>query len=80
MSKVPFTDEQIEFLKENPYTFRVTPGTLYLTKEFKALFYEEYQNGSSQRYPRGARLSGAHSRWAACMGYNHNNQKAGQPS
>ncbi len=49
MSKVPFTDEQMELLRENPYTFRVTPSTLYLTREFKALFYEEYQSGKAPR-------------------------------
>ncbi len=49
MSKVPFTDEQMKLLRDNPYTFRVTPSTLFLTKEFKALFYDEYQSGKIPR-------------------------------
>ena len=49
MSKIPFTDEQIKLLRENPYTFNVTPNTLYLTKEFKKLFYKEYQDGKLPR-------------------------------
>ena len=49
MSKIPFTDEQIELLRNNPYTYNVTPNTLYLTKTFKELFYKEYQNGKLPR-------------------------------
>lgn len=49
MSKIPFTDEQIKLLRDNPYTFNVTQNTLYLTKEFKELFYKEYQNGKLPR-------------------------------
>ncbi len=49
MSKIPFTDEQIKQLRANPYTFNVTSNTLYLTKEFKELFYKEYQDGKLPR-------------------------------
>jgi hypothetical protein len=49
MSKIPFTDEQIKLLRENPYTYNVTPNTLYLTKAFKELFYKEYQDGKLPR-------------------------------
>lgn len=49
MSKVPFTDEQIKLLRDNPYTYNVTPNTLYLTKTFKELFYQEYQEGKLPR-------------------------------
>lgn len=45
MSKIPFTDEQIKRLHNNPHTYNVTPNTLYLTRKFKELFYKEYQNG-----------------------------------
>lgn len=49
MSKIPFTDEQIKVLKANPYTYDVTPNRLFLTKEFKELFYKEYQSGKLPR-------------------------------
>ncbi|WP_130861771.1 HTH domain-containing protein [Bacilliculturomica massiliensis] len=49
MSKIPFTEEQIKLLQENPYTYNVTPNTLYLTKEFKELFYQEYRKGKLPR-------------------------------
>lgn len=49
MSKVKFTPEQQEFLRNNPYTVNVTPDLLYLSKEFKELFYKEYQTGSLPR-------------------------------
>ncbi len=49
MSKVPFSEEQMTLLKNNPYTFAVTPSRLYLSKEFKELFYKEYQTGKLPR-------------------------------
>lgn len=49
MSKVPFTDEQIKLLRDNPYTFNVTPSSLFLTKAFKEIFYKEYQSGKQPR-------------------------------
>ncbi|WP_330548525.1 HTH domain-containing protein, partial [Bacilliculturomica massiliensis] len=49
MSKIPFTEEQIKLLQENPYTYNITPNTLYLTKEFKELFYQEYRKGKLPR-------------------------------
>lgn len=49
MSKVPFTDEQIKLLRDNPYTYNITPNTLFLTKAFKELFYQEYQEGKLPR-------------------------------
>lgn len=45
MSKVKFTPEQQEILRNNQYTVRVTPDTLSLSKEFKELFYREYLTG-----------------------------------
>lgn len=47
MSKIPFTENQMKLLRENPYTFNVTPNSLYLTKEFKGIFYKEYQEGET---------------------------------
>lgn len=45
MGKKLFTAEEIEILRSNPYTYSVTSHTLFLTKEFKELFWEEYQSG-----------------------------------
>lgn len=45
MSKKVFTTEEVEMLRNNPYTFAVTPHILSFTKEFKELFWEEYQAG-----------------------------------
>lgn len=47
MSQRPFTTEQMEQLRENPYTYSVSPGQIYFTKEFKERFYELRQNGLS---------------------------------
>lgn len=49
MSKVKFTPEQQEILRNNQYTIRVTVDTLSLSKEFKELFYQEYLAGSIPR-------------------------------
>ncbi len=40
-----FTEEQMASLRQNPYVYSVTQGTLTLTKEFKEIFYAEYQRG-----------------------------------
>ena len=40
MSKAKFTSEQQQLLRNNPYTVRVTENVLYLSKEFKELFYK----------------------------------------
>lgn len=45
MSRKVFTDEEIEMLRSNPYTYAVTPHILSFTKEFKELFWNEYQAG-----------------------------------
>lgn len=49
MSKVKFTEEQQKELRNNKYTARVTANSLSFTKEFKELFYQEYQMGSIPR-------------------------------
>ncbi len=68
MSKIPFTGEQMKLLKENPYTFRVTPNTLCLTKKFKGLLYEEYQ---SSEIPRD--ILEKYSYPAVILGNHHDN-------
>lgn len=41
--KVKFTEEEIAVLSQNPYTYRVTAYQISFTKEFKDLFWSEYQ-------------------------------------
>lgn len=49
MSKHPFTNEQIQLLRQNPFTYCVTANRLAFTKEFKEIFYSEYQAGAIPR-------------------------------
>ena len=49
MSKKVFTNEEVEMLRNNPYTYAVTPHILSFTKEFKELFWKEYQAGEIPR-------------------------------
>lgn len=44
-----FTPEQIEQLKQNPYTYSVTKKSISFTKEFKELFYQRHKEGMSLR-------------------------------
>ena len=49
MSKKVFTNEEMDMLRSNPYTYAVTPHILSFTKEFKELFWKEYQAGKVPR-------------------------------
>lgn len=49
MNKNLFTAEQVLMLRENPYTYQVDQSRLAFTKEFKELFYSEYQAGALPR-------------------------------
>ena len=49
MSRKPFTKEQINILRQNPYIYSVTGTRITLTKEFKEIFMSEYQAGESPR-------------------------------
>ena len=49
MGRKPFTDEQIQMLRQNPYTYSVNRLRLAFTKEFKEIFYSEYQAGELPR-------------------------------
>jgi len=49
MNKNYFTPEQVLMLRENPYTYQVDQYRLAFTKEFKELFYSEYQTGTLPR-------------------------------
>lgn len=44
MSKKLFTDEEVAILAANPYTFSVTNSQISYTREFKQLFWSDYQN------------------------------------
>ena len=39
--KIPFTEEQVRILSQNPYTHSVTPKTITFTLAFKQMFYEQ---------------------------------------
>ena len=49
MSRNPFTKEQLNILRQNPYIYSVTGTRITLTKEFKEIFMSEYQAGESPR-------------------------------
>ena len=49
MSKKVFTDLEMETLRSNKYTYIVTLRKLLFTKEFKELFWSEYQTGALPR-------------------------------
>ncbi len=44
-----FTEEEMATLRENPYTYKVTPGQLHFTAEFKEHFWKEYCSGITPR-------------------------------
>ena len=41
----PFTLKQIEQLRKNPYTYKVTDRKIFFTAEFKEAFYQKRQEG-----------------------------------
>ena len=49
MSKTKFTNSQIETLKSNPYTLTVTASQITFTREFKELFWNDYQSRMTPR-------------------------------
>lgn len=49
MSKRKFTEEEVQELRNNPNTYRVTESVLSFTKEFKERFYKEHQQGKFAR-------------------------------
>lgn len=46
MSKEKFTEEQIELLRNNPYTKSVSPNQIRFTDDFKGEFWKEYLEGT----------------------------------
>jgi hypothetical protein len=49
MNRNKFTRREIQILKNNPYTYRVTESQLFFTKDFKEEFWKRYQAGDSPR-------------------------------
>ena len=49
MERNKFTPREIQILKNNPYTNRVTEYNIFYTKEFKEEFWRRYQEGESPR-------------------------------
>ncbi|TGY90801.1 hypothetical protein E5329_24175 [Petralouisia muris] len=49
MSKKVFTNEEVEILRNNPYTYAVMPHILSFTKEFQELFWKECHAGKIPR-------------------------------
>lgn len=49
MNGHPFTEEQIIQLRQNPYVFNIVGNKLFLTKEFKEIFFAEYNQGNLPR-------------------------------
>ena len=49
MDRKRFTEEEMTILRENPYTYKVTPGQLHFTAAFKERFWQEYCSGTTPR-------------------------------
>ncbi len=45
MERRKFSQEEIDVLKKNPYTYKVTETQIRFTAEFKEVFWKQYQNG-----------------------------------
>ena len=49
MNRNKFTKREIQLIKNNPYTYKVTESQICYTKEFKEEFWKRYQAGESPR-------------------------------
>lgn len=49
MNRNKFTKREIQLIKNNPYTYKVTESQIFYTKEFKEEFWRRYQAGESPR-------------------------------
>ena len=83
MSKAKFTSEQQQLLRSNPYTIRVTEDVLNLSKEFKELFYKEYQSGTLpqdilQKYGYPAEILGKQRIWGISHTIRKQFEEAGE--
>lgn len=81
MSKKVFTDQEVEMLRSNQYTYLVTSRKLLFTKEFKELFWSEYQAGAIPRkilekYGYSAAILGENRIWAIAASIKKQNQSS----
>lgn len=49
MNRNNFTKREIQLIKNNPYTYKVTESQIFYTKEFKEEFWRRYQAGELPR-------------------------------
>ncbi|MCF0128830.1 MAG: transposase [Pseudobutyrivibrio sp.] len=49
MNRNKFTKREMQLIKNNPYTYKVTENQIFYTKEFKEEFWRRYQDGESPR-------------------------------
>ena len=49
MNRNKFTKREIQLIKNNPYTYKVTESQIFYTKEFKEEFWRRYHAGESPR-------------------------------
>lgn len=49
MKRNKFTKREIQLIKNNPYTYKVTESQIFYTKEFKEEFWRRYQAGGLPR-------------------------------
>lgn len=49
MNRNKFTKREIQLIKNNPYTYKVTESQICYTKEFKEEFWRRYQAGETPR-------------------------------
>lgn len=49
MNRNKFTKREIQLIKNNPYTYKVTEAQICYTREFKEEFWRRYQAGETPR-------------------------------
>lgn len=49
MNRNKFTKREMQLIKNNPYTYKVTESQIFYTKEFKEEFWRRYQAGEAPR-------------------------------
>jgi len=49
MNRNKFTKREIQLIKNNPYTYKVTEAQICYTREFKEEFWRRYQAGGTPR-------------------------------
>ena len=62
--KIPFTEEQIRVLEQNPYTHSISPNHISFTLEFKQFFVDQIRN-HGKKTPEVLREAGYDPAWFA---------------